>query len=58
MTKNGRVEVREYMHTENVYFDEEGNELGSERNYDDTWHATRESREMTDEERAEWIGGD
>ena len=54
MTNNGRVEVREYMYTENVYFDEEGNVLGTERNYDDAWHDTRESREMTDDERSDW----
>lgn len=47
-------EVREYIYTENVYFDGNGDLLGSSRNYDDAWRDTRETRPLTDDEKEDW----
>ena len=49
-----RVEVREYVYTENVYFDADGNEFARDRNYDDTWLGTCEGRAMTEQELEDW----
>lgn len=50
------VEVREYISTIYMFFDGDGNLLGEDPQNDMTWHDTRETRPMTDDEREDWGG--
>lgn len=52
----GRVEHRRMLYTEVVYLDRSGEVVATERMVDDAWYDTTESRAMTADERAEYLG--
>lgn len=47
-----------YIYTEIVFRDDDGNEVGRERQYDDAWWDTGETREMTEDERMDYLDED
>jgi hypothetical protein len=49
------VTCEQYQHTEWVYHDADGNEVGRERQYDDSWYDTLWERTMTKEEEEDWL---
>lgn len=49
------VEIREYTHTIEMFFDADGNVVGEQPRMDDTHSDTLETRPMTDEEREGWL---
>lgn len=51
-----KVIEEQYTYSETVYYDDEGNELGRERKHNDSLYDILEEREMTAEEREDWLG--
>ena len=49
------AEERIMQFTEIVYFDADGNEVGRDAREDASWHDTREVRDLTEDELADWI---
>lgn len=46
----GTVRTEQYIYSERVIYDEWGNEIARERNYDDAWYDTRSVEDISDEE--------
>lgn len=44
------VKVEQYISTETVVYDEDGNEVHRQENFDGYWYDTQDSYEITDEE--------
>lgn len=53
MTK-ARIEVRQYISTIHMIFDDEGNLIGEEDQNDADWYDTVGIRPLTEDERAKW----
>lgn len=49
--------VETLTYTEVVYYDDNGNEVARERNYDDSLYDESDNQELTEQERADYLGG-
>ena len=50
-----RVEVRQYMSTIKMFFNEDGDLVGEEDQNASSWYDTLENRPMTDDEKKDWL---